>query len=177
MDPRLRKAGRSNRDGAQRHSLPTELAPAPSVMPAGRGEQIEIVFLHDAGSPKAAEIDEMLTSHGVPFNPRAQQQSRGCGAGGAPARLMSGCAVGIVFFRGAARHRYFASLFERSFEALVWWRNSAQVASRRLSRHSRNGRRWRVMHFYIVTLRGCIVDTTPESNLESVLPSTWPTPQ
>jgi len=81
---------------------PNELAPALSVMPAaGRGEKIEIVFLHAAGSPKAVEIDEMLTRHGVSFHYHVRENNREDVA--RVARLMSGRAVGIVFSGGGAR--------------------------------------------------------------------------
>jgi len=81
---------------------PTELAPALSVMPAaGRGEKIEIVFLHAAGSPKVVEIDEMLMRHGVEFHYHVRENNREDVA--RAARLMSGRAVGIVFSGGGAR--------------------------------------------------------------------------
>jgi NTE family protein len=81
---------------------PTEPAPALSVLPeAGRGEQIEIVFLHAAGSPKAVEIDEMLTRHGVGFHYHVRENNREDVA--RVARLISGRAVGIVFSGGGAR--------------------------------------------------------------------------
>ena len=81
---------------------PTELAPALGVMPAaGRGEQLEIVFLHKASSPRAVEIDEMLTRHGVGFHYHVRENNQEDIA--RVARLMSGRAVGIVFSGGGAR--------------------------------------------------------------------------
>jgi len=81
---------------------PAELAPALSVMPAaGRGEKIEIVFLHAAGSPKVVEIGEMLMRHGVAFHYHVRENNREDVA--RVARLISGRAVGIVFSGGGAR--------------------------------------------------------------------------